>query len=259
MRDEALKSHDKFKSKEEKYRSVIPRSSLVGIRLDGKAFHTFTKQFAKPYDLEFMAAMDATTVFILKKLMTQALFAYTVSDEITIFVTDWLNPKSSLPYDGKVEKILSTSASTATAGFMSSMPTVQGAPIFDSRIFTLDDLYELEEYLDWRRLDARKNAISMAAEFVSAGESLQHKSTADRLALLQGTALERLPDGFMWGRLFTRREFPDTVTFTDARTKKPRTLNITRTKWAVTPATRDVSSNLIQDIWKRMSTVTLES
>lgn len=242
----------KFKSKEKQFRSNLPKNSLVGIRLDGKAFHTFTKQFKEPFDLNFMKAMDDTAAFILEDLITDALFAYVQSDEITIFFTDWIKPETGRLFDGAIQKILSTSASAATGGFMRAMPKAKGVPIFDSRLFLIEDLDELHEYLDWRRLDARKNSISMAADTLFTPSQLNGMSTYDRLGALQGTHLERLPDGFMWGRLIVREQYPDTVTYVHGKSKETITAEVTRSRWIIKPAIKSAAEELIADIRKRV-------
>lgn len=237
-----------FKEREKKMRFKLPEAEFTGIRLDGKAFHTFTKQFEEPYDLKFMAAMDATATFVLENLLTEALFAYVQSDEITIFFTDRGRSASGRLFDGKVEKLLSTSASAATGGFMSAFPEAKGVPIFDARLFQLDSLDELKGYLDWRRLDARKNSISMAADTLHTPKELHGMSTRQRLESLQGTHLERLPDGFMWGRFIVRESFSDTVTFINPKTQARQTLDAIRRRWTTKPAILETSTDLLEDV-----------
>lgn len=40
----------------------------VIIRLDGKAFHTFTKGFKRPYDRVFHNAMNMTTLYLCENI-----------------------------------------------------------------------------------------------------------------------------------------------------------------------------------------------
>lgn len=246
-----------FKEREKKMRFKLPDAEFTGIRLDGKAFHTFTKQFEEPYDLKFMAAMDATATFILENLLTEALFAYVQSDEITIFFTDRGRSAEGRLFDGKIEKLLSTSASAATGGFMSAFPAAKGVPIFDARLFQLDSLDELKGYLDWRRLDARKNSISMAADTLHTSKELHGMSTRQRLESLQGTRLERLPDGFMWGRFVLRETYSDTVTFINPKTQKSQTLDAMRRRWMTKPAILEVADEMIEGIGMRRNELIL--
>jgi tRNA(His) guanylyltransferase len=242
----------KFKEREKLMRSKLPVATFTGIRLDGKAFHTFTKQFAEPYDLDFMAAMDSTAMFILENLLTEALFAYVQSDEITIIFSDELAGHGQRIFDGKIEKILSTSASAATGGFMRAKPEANGVPIFDARLFQLHDLDELKEYLDWRRLDARKNSISMAAETLHSPKELHGMSTRQRLESLQGTTLERLPDGFMWGRLIARDSYSDSVSYIHGKAGEIKIADVIRTRWVSNPAILQAATDLMEKLKERV-------
>lgn len=230
----------KFKEKEKEFRSVLPSKSIVGMRLDGKAFHTFTKQFERPYDLNFMDAMDATAAH-LAKAVGGTMFGYVQSDEISIFFTDLFseNEQKQLQNGGKIEKLLSTSASAATGAFLKAMPEVNGIPVFDARLFLLDDLDELNEYVDWRRLDARKNSISMAASTLYSPKQLFGKSTRERHDLLEGTPLEELPGGFFEGRLIVSQQYTEDISYTVPKTKETKYVTAVRSRWVVEQATRE--------------------
>ena len=52
-------------------------------RLDGKAFHTFTNGFAKPFDKRILKTTQETTLE-LRKNIQGCVFGYTQSDEITL-------------------------------------------------------------------------------------------------------------------------------------------------------------------------------
>lgn len=197
-------SGDTFKAAENALRTTLPARSIVGMRLDGKAFHTFTRQFERPYDFAFMNAMDSTAIRVLSEV-SGSLFGYVQSDEISIFFTDLWSERTQMHFSGKTEKVLSTSASLATGAFMSSVSVpLRGIPVFDARLFILKDMAELHEYVDWRRLDARKNSISMAASALHSHRFLNGKSTRERHDLLSGTEFETLPGGFFEGRLIIR-------------------------------------------------------
>lgn len=240
--------HTLFKSLEKDYRTYLPEKSLVGIRLDGKAFGKFTKQFKVPYDFGFMDAMDSTAKFIMQELIAGALFAYVQSDEITIFFTDLKNKKGGHIFGGKVEKIVSTSASTASVGFMKAMPDCLGSPVFDARVFVLEDYDQLQEYVDWRRLDARKNAISMAVETLKSHSELRGVKTSERRELLRGTEYEELPSTFLYGRIIRKEYYEDTVTFTHGSTGKILTQQATRSRWVVVPAVREIAIEVVNSV-----------
>ena len=56
------KMGDRFKAYENCYRIYLPKRQAVIVRVDGRAFHSFTKGFARPYDIELAAAMHKTAL-----------------------------------------------------------------------------------------------------------------------------------------------------------------------------------------------------
>jgi len=237
--------NEKFKSLESDFRSRLPAQSIIGIRLDGKSFHTFTKQYNRPFDEGFMNTMDQTAISLMNNLITGAMFGYVQSDEITIFFTDKWGPKNQFLFDGKIEKILSTSASLATGAFLKSEPNCQGIPVFDARIFRLQDLEEVQEYMDWRRLDARKNAITMAAESLFSHKELLNVSTSKRTELLIGTEFEKLPETFFNGRLIVRKPFEQTVEYLNKKNGEIEKVEVVRNKMVSVAALRDTTESTV--------------
>ena len=78
----------------------------IVVRLDGKSFHSFTKNMKKPYDQDMMDLMDDTTKYLLEE--SGAIIAYTQSDEISLILFPWLkNNEADLPFGGKKFKIIS--------------------------------------------------------------------------------------------------------------------------------------------------------
>jgi len=199
---------DEFKEQERRHAVVIPAGVVLGARFDGKAFHTFTRQFARPYDLRFMDAMDRAGEAVVREM--GALFGYVQSDEISVFMTDLTGDRSELPLGGRVEKILSIGASVASMTLyktlLGAVPGLRGLPVFDGRIaFVSSDVATVADYVTWRRMDAHRNAVSAAAECVVSRTGLRGVGIRDRARALEGTAYERLPEGFFHGRLLVWR------------------------------------------------------
>ena len=234
---------ERFKNKEFALISTLPSDSIVGVRLDGKAFHTFTKQFARPFDMTFMSGMDSAATYVLERVFPSALFAYVQSDEISVVFTDQGKETAQLPLGGRLEKILSISASAASIGLIRALPFVKGDPLFDSRAFILDDMSDVADYVDWRRLDARKNAISMAAETLKSHKELLGVSTRERAEMLKGTPLEVLPEMFMNGRIIVKENYEADVSFVDRRTGETKNITATRSRWVTHAAERDFVDN----------------
>lgn len=143
---------------EDRTRFSLVRRSYQVLRLDGKAFHTYTKNCARPFDEQLMADMDE----VAKKLCSQiqgAKFAYTQSDEITIVFTDLDTPETDLWFDGNIQKISSVAASMATAYFNALRKDYPAMAFFDCRVFSVPVLPEVLNTLLWRQMDATKNSV----------------------------------------------------------------------------------------------------
>lgn len=154
---------DKMKSYEARHNdTAMPMLPMI-VRLDGRAFHTFTRGLDRPFDKNFSDCMIETT----KKLIneTHAKIGYTQSDEITlVFIPE---EHQELPFAGKIQKICSIFASIASVEF--NKQVAQRLPqkadktaVFDCRVFTLPTINLAYECLLWRETDATRNSLSMA-------------------------------------------------------------------------------------------------
>ena len=79
---------DRMKDYEMRSSSYLPRRTCTIIRLDGKAFHTFTKGFKRPFDEELISMMDNTAKALCEQIQGVKI-AYVQSDEITLVLTDF--------------------------------------------------------------------------------------------------------------------------------------------------------------------------
>ena len=194
-------------------KSKLVRRMPVAIRIDGKAFHTFTKGFNKPFDKVLMRAMQRTTEYLCKNIQG-CVFGYTQSDEISLILVDYKKLNSSAWFDYQVQKMCSVAASMATMAFnkyfeeevsswwreysldpeefekMSSLEKVYGNAIykgalFDARCFNIPK-EEVGNLIYWRELDAMRNSINMVAQSVFSYKSLQGLSCNDMLNKLLG-------------------------------------------------------------------------
>lgn len=179
---------------EDRTRIALPRRTYTIIRVDGKAFHTFTKGCKKPFDYHLMNTMDCTTAFMCENIQGVAL-AYTQSDEISLLLTDFAKTTSDAWFDGNLQKMASVAASIATVGFNKELLRTKlvgqgfggihqvledfNFAMFDARIFTIPDPVEVENYFIWRQTDAVRNSIQMAARAVYSHKELNGKNTSD--------------------------------------------------------------------------------
>jgi tRNA(His) guanylyltransferase len=249
----ALPDGVKFKAKEQAAAHQLPANTYAVIRFDGKNFSTYTKRYAKPYDLNFMSVMDEVSRKVAATI-PGAVLVYTQSDEISVVFSDLASAESQMWFGGRVEKMLTIGAATVTALFMQAVGLDDDGPlpVFDARVHTLADLDEVEEYVRWRRFDAQKNSVTMAASMYHSHKALDAVPSRERLRLLEGTDLERLPDSFYNGRVSFKETFLQDVTEVvkvdgHIRTKRVKhgkaeplvDGKVLRKRWVSVPATRD--------------------
>jgi tRNA(His) guanylyltransferase len=186
----------------------------VYARIDGRGFSKFTKGMSRPFDPRMTAAMIETTKFLVKE--THALMGYVQSDEISLC---WKAPDytGDIFFSGKTAKMTSVLASMAAAAFGREIrgwqPFEDRYPHFDARVLQLPLDYEVANMFLWRAIDARKNAISMAAQSHFGHSSLQGKKSVEMLAMMdeKGHGFEKLPVAFREGTFLQRvlKEMPN--------------------------------------------------
>jgi tRNA(His) guanylyltransferase len=170
---------------ENRTRLHLPRRTFTVLRLDGKAFHSYTRGLIKPFDDPLMSDMDETARFLCKEIQG-AKFAYVQSDEISIILTDFDSLNTDAWYDGNIQKMTSVSASLATGKFnelrsdrcLIDPRRLPGRKLafFDSRVFTIPSQTEVANYLVWRQQDTVRNSISAVAQFLYSHKELMGKS-----------------------------------------------------------------------------------
>lgn len=186
--------------------NTLIRRTPVIIRVDGKAFHTFTKQFKStltddPFSVILHTLMTRTSASMMAHTQN-AVFAYTQSDEISILLKDWTQLNTDQWFAGNVQKMVSISAAMATGYFNFHLtsyfiPTWVGAvPLFDSRVFNLPK-EEVTNYFLWRQQDATRNSINMLGQHHFSHKELHGKSTSDVQDMLM------LQKGVNWNDLNT--------------------------------------------------------
>jgi tRNA(His) guanylyltransferase len=155
---------DRMKGYEDAYRIVLPGRLPLVVRVDGKAFHAY--HFEKPFDTNVEDAMDCAMASLCNEIQG-AVFAYTQSDEISVFVWPWWRYESQAYFGNTLQKIVSVCASTATVAFNGYcndndelMDIVCGECRFDARAFVLPR-DEVVNYFIWRQKDWERNSLQM--------------------------------------------------------------------------------------------------
>src|SRR5580693_4030330 len=163
---------------EDALRLVVPRRSYVVIRIDGRGFHTFTKNLERPYSRQLADALDQAALSLCQE-MIGCRFAYGQSDEYSFLLTDFEKENAPLWFDGNVQKIVSVSASLFTARFNQAFPC-QSPASFDSRVLVISQRAEVAKYFLWRQLDASANSLNMLASAHYSHGELAGKSNTEK-------------------------------------------------------------------------------
>ena len=176
---------ERMKRYEESTANSLPQKCWALIRVDGKSFSSYTKNFSKPFDNDIVYAMDAAA----KKLLTSiqgAHLAYTQSDEISVLISNVAATDTQLWFNGKVQKIVSVSASIATAEFNATISREQLA-LFDARVFhiTYDDI---PNYFVWRARDAFRNSVQSCAVQFFSPKQLFEKNVQQQIDMMREAA-----------------------------------------------------------------------
>lgn len=180
---------DRMKSYERPNRLFIqPRTATI-IRVDGKAFHTFTKRYKFPFSSELHESMKTAAYGLIQECQN-AMLAYYQSDEISILLNDWVRFETEQWFAGNLQKICSVSAAVATACFLHScsdqiteQDSLQSLPKFDARVFQVPR-DEVCNYFIWRQQDATRNSIQMLGRTHFSHKQLHKKSTNDIQSML---------------------------------------------------------------------------
>src|SRR3569623_3190240 len=77
-------------------------------RLDGRAFHTFTRDLNRPYEPGLSAEMDETTRYLVQEM--RPVVGYTQSDEITLARFEPSQTESDNDFDGRYQQLASLQA-----------------------------------------------------------------------------------------------------------------------------------------------------
>ncbi len=196
---------------EDALRVFLPRRSYIVIRVDGRAFHTFTSALEGPYNRKLADALDQAALYLCQE-MIGCRFAYGQSDEYSFLLTDFEKLDAPLWFDGNVQKIVSVSASLFTAVFQRNFPSNKVAA-FDSRVMVISQRGEVENYFLWRQLDASANSLNMLASSHYSHAELLQKSSAGKHDLLheKGVNWAKQSADFKRGRAIRRVDATWTV------------------------------------------------
>ncbi len=178
---------DRMKWYESRYTNdqFMPMVPVIA-RMDGRAFHSFTRGLDRPFDERLTVLMIKTAEYLVKE--TNARCGYTQSDEITLvwLAEDW---ESEIFFSGKLQKMNSILASMTTAYFnkwlKDHIPEKKDElPLFDSRVFQVPTEWEATNCFIWREMDATRNSVQMAARALYSHAECENKDTSALMDML---------------------------------------------------------------------------
>lgn len=219
---------DRMKRKyEDVFRHTLPQRTYGIIRIDGKAFHTYTKNLPRPYSAELAACLD-TAAAALCKQMQGARFAYGQSDEYSFLFSDFEDIDTQMWFNGNIQKITSVAASIFTAyfndatAFLKAKYKVPAVGLFDARVFIIPNRIDVINYFVWRQQDASRNSLSMLASTHFSHKELHGKEAAAQHDLLhsKGINWNNEPTAFKRGRVIRRMTEERSVAYTHKVTKE---------------------------------------
>ena len=215
----------------------LMRRTPVAIRIDGKAFHTFTRGFKKPFDEILASTMQATMKYLCENIQGCVL-GYTQSDEITLILQDYATLETDAWFGYKVQKICSVAASMATMVFnrifeanvkaeqfdLTNEFTIEGdfnpnyknkdlhclweahsraikrGAMFDARCFNIPK-EEVTNLFYWRQLDAIRNAVQTIGQSVFSQKELNNKSCNMIINMLEekGIFIQDFKNKYIYG------------------------------------------------------------
>lgn len=220
-------THDKIGARMKAFYEQIAKTKLmrrnpVIIRIDGKAFHTFTKHLQKPFDTVLIMSMQDTMRYLCENIQGCVL-GYTQSDEISLVLIDYKRLTSEAWFDYEVQKMCSVAASMATYAFnrafqkyardwedrydriphptkeqndylMSLHSAMDRGAMFDARCFSIPK-EEVTNMIYWRQIDAMKNSVQMLARVHFPHRRLMNKNCDEMKEMLKrkGVHWEALP------------------------------------------------------------------
>ena len=236
---------------------LVPKMPFI-IRIDGKAFHTYTRGFVKPFDNVMGAAMKRTMQSLCEDI-PGAVFGYTQSDEITIVCKYTDRIKSQAWFGGRVEKIIAITASKATKYFnkyfrdevdafisegeaLSLAQSIHNREImkphlkaidkgaeFDSRVFNIPE-WDCINNVIWRQQDAIRNSVEMVGH---ANFSAKQLNKVNCEGIKEKLKAEK---GIDWERDFTPYQKRGACCYKQEEEKEMRGKIVVRSTWIIDEA-----------------------
>jgi tRNA(His) 5'-end guanylyltransferase len=164
-------------------RHFLVRRMPAIIRLDGRAFHTFTRNITKPFSEELICAMVLAAQDVADDMQGFKL-AYIQSDEVSFVLTDYDTLQTDAWFGYNIQKMVSIAASRMSVNFNFYYRN-KHHPVFDGRAFNIPK-EEVSNYFLWRALDWQRNSVQMYSQSFFSHSQLMNKNQTDMHEMLHG-------------------------------------------------------------------------
>lgn len=240
---------DRMKSYEDVWRLKLPIRTPVILRIDGKAFHTYTAGCRKPVDKGLVECMNDTAIALCEEVQGCKL-AYVQSDEISLLLTNYETVDTQSWFENNLQKMVSISAAVASVTFTENSykiwepiedeeesPNVHTdssafcrAAYFDSRAFIVPK-EDVCNYFLWRQQDATRNSVQMLARSLYSHKECTDKNNSElqEMCFQKGVNWNDCPASQKRGRCIVKRNVPGQA----INKKTLEIVNFTRSEWAV--------------------------
>lgn len=208
---------DRMKGYEGASRHVLPAKMPIIVRVDGRAFHTYTRGCDHPFDAGLTDAMDQVALALVEE-MSGAVLAYVQSDEISVLLLDYKNPETQPWFGGVLQKMCSIAAATAAVKMtmlsrkwhpkcLDEMMAYDLQPCaFDARAFVVPK-EDVINYFIWRQQDWTRNSLQMLSRSLYSHKELDGKDQAamHEMCFQKGVNWAHLEPHLKNGRCVVRR------------------------------------------------------
>lgn len=179
-----LSLSDRIKGYEDLVDQRLMLRQPVFIRVDGKAFHTFTRGCEKPFDHTLRSAMVYAMANTADKMQGFKL-AYHQSDEVTFMLNNDASFETEAWFGNRVNKMVSITSSYFTGYFNLAYETNHdNMAVFDARAFSVPHNDAANVFL-WRQQDWVRNSVQMLARANFSHKQCHCKSIQEMMDMLE--------------------------------------------------------------------------
>lgn len=198
---------DRMKRYENVSRTQLTNRMPVIVRVDGRAFHTFTKGFL-PFDLVLQRSMVDAAKKVAEEMQGFEV-AYHQSDEVSFLLTDYAEFETSAWFDYVTQKVCTIAASVMTAWFNRFVQNgviefstsdiekkrrdsvwenyqqgdLRKMAYFDARAFNVPK-EDVANYFLWRCKDWERNSLQMYCRQFFSSKQMHGQGRADQHEML---------------------------------------------------------------------------